>query len=295
MKLTDNYVDDIESGIDARPAANDTRSHDEARRFLEDMRGAIEPLERELTHNALVCPARPDVERARHDFASRISNWQSSQPLPPSSKGTLLSMMVTTGIVVVGVAIGYVFIPANTVRLVWTGFPVSHSSVELAGTGSDSVSEDLAPTAMPLVQPVASSPPIASAAELRASVDRVPVPAQMQVTPSSAAQSAEPAQPAATPAETVTANTLEERNQPSLQIESIDSVQVQSKVSSLVSDSQDESSKLFREFLEWQSNKAKTQVQQERLVHSPRRIAGPKTLRSHHSVTPNAPNKRTSS
>jgi hypothetical protein len=197
------------------------------------------------------------------------------------------------------VAFGLVFVAANTVRLVLTEFPVSHSPVQLAESVSDSVSEKPAPTTISqaLQIPIAASAPIAGAAESGASVDRAPASAQLQVVSSDAAQSGELAQPAAAPAKSGAADTPGERNKPSLQVErkALALTNAQPETPSPVSESQEGTSQLFREFLEWQSNKAKPQVQQQRFLHSSKRIARPNASPSHLTIVPNAAIKRTSS
>jgi hypothetical protein len=309
MKLPGHYSPDIESDIDPRSESRDTRSEKELRRLLENVLRAVEPLERQMIPIAHVRPVRPDV-RAIADGAVQISNWQSSPPLSPpsfspSSKWVLISMRVAI-VVAAGVAVGSANIAAGPVRFALTESPVTHSPARLAESETESGVEDAAPAAISQARqipiapsaPIVPSAPTSGPAASETPVARLPASSQTQVTSSSVVQASELAQRAAVTAESGAPDTLRERDYAAAQIDRSAMVlaDAQPKASPRASESQtDGSEQLFRKFLEWQSSKAKPEVQRPRFSHSSKRVARAQALRSHRTIVPNAANKRTSS
>ena len=132
---------DVEGNIvDARHLPEDAPNRDEAKRLQDDLRKAIEPLERQVILRTSVRPLRPDAfYRASRDAAVPISSQQLSPPISPSSKQKRLVVIAAIVVIAAGGAIGVVFGAADTVRLALKESPVTHSLARLVGVGSDSV------------------------------------------------------------------------------------------------------------------------------------------------------------
>jgi hypothetical protein len=294
---------DVEGNIvDARHLPEDAPNRDEAKRLQDDLRKAIEPLERQVILRTSVRPLRPDAfYRASRDAAVPISSQQLSPPISRSSKQKRL-VIAAIVVIAAGAAIGVVFGAADTVRLALKESPVTHSLARLVGVGSDSVSERTAPTAAPDAIseqiPATLSAQIPSAAESGGTpLDQVPAPVQPTSSNVAPAQPAELAQPAAATAEYDKAGPSGEGENASLPIDrNVSAVaNAQPNASPPVGKGQEESSVLFREFLEWRTNQVKPQTQQQRPLHSSKQVTRPRVLRSHSTNVPGAAIKRTSS
>jgi hypothetical protein len=283
---------------DARDLPKGTQNRDESKCLRDDIR-AIEPPEHQMILRASVRPLRPDaLYRPSGDAPAPIANRQLSPPTPPSSKQKLLVIFTVAVGIAGGVAIGVVFGAANTVRLPLKVSEVNHSLARLVGGRSDSVAEGSTPTAAPaaIVEqiPATRSAQIPSAAEAGgAPLDQVAAPAETTSSNVAAAVSTKLAQPAAATAEYDKAGQSGEGENASLPIDRNVSVaaNAQPNTSPPVTEGQEDDPALFREFLEWRSNRVK-QAQQQRPLRASKRPSRPRVLGSHPTNDPDAAIKR---
>jgi hypothetical protein len=265
--------------VAVRGQTDDMQSSDELKRFQEDVLRAIEPLQDQTSPEAGVRPSWPMMSIYQH---------QSSLPPSPKQKSFVLRAMI---VIVVSVAISAMSIAADTERVTLAGLSVNGWLTQLTETVLDAVKNDGAPIILNDTTAQAEPAPLSS----QIPTTEVPYGAvpdystSLQTTSSSdgSVQSADLMQPTVATSDYGEGSPSGKDENASSKINEGAPVAVNVNASSSVSLPKKNDSALYREFIEWQANQEKPQVQQHRSARFSKRTAGTRTSRKYHANATN--------
>jgi len=285
--------------VGTRRQADDTQDAGELKRFQEDVLRAIAPLQDKMSPEAGVVSSWPALlHRGGHDVPAMMSIRQYPISLPLSFKQKLFVFGAMIAIVV-GVSIGVMIVAADTGRVTLADSSVTRWLTQLTGGSPDAVKNDGAPiilndtTAQAEPAPPSSQIPITEAPD-RAVPDHPTSPQTTSSSPGSV-QSADLTQPAAATSDYGQGGSSGKDETASSAINEGAPVAASANVSSSsVAVPVQRDTELYREFIEWQANREKPQVQQHRSARSFKRAAGTLAPRTHRDNAANVTGNRSS-
>jgi hypothetical protein len=257
-----------------RGQTDDMQFSDELKRFQEDVQRAIEPLQDNISPGAGVRPSWPMMSIYQH---------QSSLPPSPKQKSFVLRAMI---VIVVGAAISVMSIAADTERVTLADLSVNGWLTQLTGTAPDAVKNDGAPIILNDTTAQAGFAPLSS----QIPTTEVPYGAvpdystSLQTTPSidGSVRSADLMRPTVATSDYGEGSASGKDENASSKINEGAPVTVNVNASpSSISLPKKNDSALYREFIEWQSNREKPEVQQHRSARSSKQAAGVRASRKH--------------